>query len=132
MSPSRIDEQSGFLQDMPVNKAIFPDGYKTSGQHEPIYSLVKPYEKFPKEITGPTVWMASDFKNNPEKWTYTFTEDDIAEIEAAADRFLEEARPLTGITKVRSYIPPMTCLSVKRGEHFHSSKQIRNTSHSRR
>ncbi|KAK6379911.1 hypothetical protein LTS17_005985 [Exophiala oligosperma] len=107
MSPSRIDEQSGFLQDMPVNKAIFPDGYKTSGQHEPIYSLVEPYEKFPREITGPTVWMASDFKNNPEKWTYTFTEDDIAEIEAAADRFLEEARPLTGITKEHFPLPTL-------------------------
>lgn len=103
MSPSRIEEPVDFVQEVQANKAIFPDGYKTAGQQEPIYSLIKPYEKFPQEITGPTVWTASEYKNNPEKWTYTFTEDDIAEISASADKFIEEDRPLTGITKVRCH-----------------------------
>lgn len=106
MSPSRIEEPTDFFQPTPADVKIFPDGLKTSGQQEPLYSLVKPYEKFPKEITGPTVWKADDFKNNPEKWTYTFTEAEVAEISACADSFISQDLPLTGITKVCSYVLP--------------------------
>lgn len=79
---------------------IFPDGLKTTGQHPPLYDHIQPFEKFPKEITGPTVWTAEDFKNNPEKWTHVFTEEEIEELSNAADKFLAAKIPLTGITKV--------------------------------
>lgn len=79
---------------------VFPDGIKTSGQQDPIGDLLKPYSAFPKEITGPTVWDAKDYKNNPERWTHPFSEDEIAEISEAADSFISSGTPLTGITKV--------------------------------
>lgn len=50
-----------------VNKLKFPDGLKTSGQHNPDYSLLRPYQQFPQEITGSTVWRADDYRNNPER-----------------------------------------------------------------
>lgn len=80
--------------------SIFPDGIKTSGQHPPLYHKLKPYHDFPHEITGPTVWDADDYKNNPERWTHYFTNDEVAEMSEAADNFRNAGIPLTGITKV--------------------------------
>lgn len=82
-----------------VSKAIFPDGLKTSGQHGPIYSRLRPYSEFPKEISGPTVWKAEDYQNNPERWTHVFSDEEIAELSKAADDFIASGTPLTGITK---------------------------------
>ena len=44
-------------------KEIYPDGIKTSGQHPPLYDQLHPYEDFPKEITGPTVWNVEDYRS---------------------------------------------------------------------
>jgi hypothetical protein len=79
---------------------LFPDGIKTSGQLPPIYEQLKPYDAFPKEISGPTVWKAEDYKDVPERWTHRFSSDEIAELSAAADKFIADGIPLTGITKV--------------------------------
>ena len=108
MSPGLVDDSAAWLEPQ-VNKDIFPDGYKTTGQLDPIYSLIQPYEKFPKEITGPTVWKAEDYKNSPEKWTHVFTADEIAELGAAADAFIQTGHPLTGMTKVRKACPLEHC-----------------------
>jgi len=96
------------LQSVPANKAIFPDGIKTSGQHPPIYSLLCPYEDFPKEITGPTVWKAEDYVNNPERWTHPFSEEEIAELSQAADNFIKSGTPLTGISKENFPLPNLS------------------------
>ncbi|RMJ21845.1 hypothetical protein PHISP_07279 [Aspergillus sp. HF37] len=85
------------LADAPLD--IFPDGLKTTGQHPPLYDQLQPFARFPTHISGPTVWKTEDYKSNPEKWTYVFTGDDIAELSAAADAFLAGKIPLTGITR---------------------------------
>jgi hypothetical protein len=82
-------------------KNVFPDGIRTSGQHFPIAEKLRPYTDFPKQISGPTIWTKEDFEQKPELWTHSFTEDEIEEIGAASDRFLEEGIPQTGISKVR-------------------------------
>lgn len=87
----------------PVSKSIFPDGIKTSGQHPPVYEALKPYEAFPREISGPTVWNAEDYKNNPERWTHHLAEEEIHELSKAADDFKAAGTPLTGISKVQQY-----------------------------
>lgn len=78
----------------------FPDGLKTSGQHAPVLSQIWPYEKFPKTQTGPTLWKAEDYRNNPEKWTHRFTDEEIQEIGEAADNFIKNNELLTGISRV--------------------------------
>jgi len=83
-----------------VNKSIFPDGLKTSGQHNPIYEQLTPHSQFPKEISGPTVWKAEDYRDHPERWTHVFSDEDITELGRAADEFIASGRPLTGIRKV--------------------------------
>lgn len=83
----------------PISKAIFPDGLKTSGQHPPDFNLIHPYSAFPKEITGPTVWQAEDYRNNPERWTHVFSDEEVSELGAAADAFIAAGTPLTGMRK---------------------------------
>lgn len=100
MAPGLIEPDAGYFENTSANKSVFPDGLRTTGQSEPIYSLVQPYDSFPKEITGPTLWKAEDYRDNPERWTHAFTDDEITEIEAAADKFIDQGHPLTGISKV--------------------------------
>jgi len=93
-----------------VDRKIFPDGIKTSGQHPPLLDHIKPYSSFPKEITGETVWKAEDYKDSPERWVHVFNDEEIAELSAAADKFLADKTPLTGISKVSRPKSPLRSL----------------------
>ena len=102
MAPGLTDvlpSASPTFQHRPL-KDLFPDGIKTSGQQSPLYEDLRPYDEFPEEITGPTLWKAEDYKNNPERWTHYFTEKEIAEMSDAAEKFRAAGIPLTGISKV--------------------------------
>lgn len=108
MAPGALVQESSSTSSHPqklsrseeVPRDIFPDGIKTSGQHPPLYDALKPYSEFPKEISGPTVWKAEDYVNNPERWVHRFTKDEIEELSNTTDRFLASGTPLTGISKV--------------------------------
>lgn len=80
-------------------KSIFPDGLKL-GPTPSTIRRVKPYEDFPNHIAGDTLWDANDYKDRPEAWIHRLTEDEIAELGDAADRFKAAGIPLTGISKV--------------------------------
>lgn len=82
-------------------KNIFPDGIRTSGQHDPVYDLLQPYEAFPKEITGPTVWTTEQYRHSPETWTHRFTAEEVEELGKTSDEFIQAGIPLTGISQVR-------------------------------
>lgn len=103
MAPGLVETAPSHLPASQEAKlSSFPDGLKTSGQHPPVYSQVQPYLEFPKVHAGPTVWTADDYRENPELWTHQFSLDEIFEISAAADNFIERGTPLTGISKVSS------------------------------
>jgi hypothetical protein len=89
------------LGPLKANPAIFPDGLKTSGQHSPIASLIRPYGDYPQKIEGRTVWDKSDFEGRDDKWQRPFTKEEIEEIGQAADGYIASGRPLTGISQVR-------------------------------
>ncbi|GAB1215291.1 hypothetical protein ATERTT37_004477 [Aspergillus terreus] len=93
------------LTQTPIPVDIFPDGLKTTGQHPPLYNELRPFDKFPKHITGPTVWKAEEYRDAPEKWTHRFSADEIEELSTAADNFLQNKIPLTGITKNNFPLP---------------------------
>lgn len=99
LTNSAAEAQTAFSYEKP-SKAIFPDGYKTSGQCDPTYEQLKPYHEFPKEISGPTVWKADEYKDHPEQWVHHFSEDEVTEMSEAADAFMASNTPLTGITQV--------------------------------
>jgi hypothetical protein len=115
MAPSLLDSQPTAPHQFsnpthkPVDRKIFPDGIKTSGQHPPQYELLRPYSDFPKEITGESVWKAEDYTNNPERWVHVFNDEEIAELSATADKFIADKTPLTGISKVCILFPKVGC-----------------------
>ena len=102
MAPAAISPLPTAPHDLkgPISWDLFPDGLKTTGQHPPLYDQLVPFEKFPKEITGPTVWKAEEYREHPEKWTHVFTEAQIEELSKASDAFIASKTPLTGISKV--------------------------------
>ena len=102
-TPSPQNGQTVFTYDNP-SQLIFPDGIKTSGQFDPDYEEIKPYDDFPKEITGPTVWKAEEYSNNPQQWTHYFSGEEVKEMSDAADAFIASETPLTGICKVRQLV----------------------------
>ena len=81
-------------------RSVFPDGIRTSGQHPPLYDVLRPYGDFPKEITGPTAWRREQYVDHPETWTHRFTDDEIHELGQTSDEFIASGTPLTGISKV--------------------------------
>jgi hypothetical protein len=102
MAPALVETPlapSTFLDHKP-SKALFPDGIKTSGQHNPNYDQIQPYSAFPKEIAGETVWKTEDYVDRPEQWVHRFDEREVNELSEAADAFLASGTPLTGITQV--------------------------------
>jgi len=100
MAPALTDSLPTAPHQLSAPVDIFPDGLKTTGQHPPLYDHIRPFDKFPRQITGPTVWKAEDYRENPEKWTHTFTPEQVEELSTAADAFLASKTPLTGISKV--------------------------------
>jgi hypothetical protein len=109
MAPGALLEETSttpiVVKNADAPRSIFPDGIRTSGQHPPIYEALKDYAEFPKEITGPTVWVADDYKNNPERWTHPLTEEEAQEIGEAADQFIASGTPLTGISQSNFPLP---------------------------
>ncbi|EDO00389.1 hypothetical protein SS1G_14259 [Sclerotinia sclerotiorum 1980 UF-70] len=105
MAPSLLDTQPTAPHQLSspspksIDRKVFPDGIKTSGQHPPLYDQLRPYSEFPKEITGETVWKAEDYINNPERWVHVFNEEEIAELSSVADHFIQDKIPLTGILR---------------------------------
>ncbi|KAL6249719.1 hypothetical protein RBB50_003574 [Rhinocladiella similis] len=100
-----------------IDRSVFPDGFKTSGQHPPLYDKLYPYSSFPKQISGPTVWSAEEYASHPEQWTHIFSPAEIAELSSAADAFLAQKLPLTGINPSNFQLPNMApSLSAMRNE----------------
>jgi hypothetical protein len=52
-----------------------------------------------------TAWDRDEYKNNPERWTHPFSEEEVKEISNAADAFIASGTPLTGITKEKFQLP---------------------------
>jgi hypothetical protein len=98
--PSQAEQVFKKYDNNHAPKNIFPDGIKTSGQHDPIASLLKSYKDFPEQIDGPTVWTRDDYVDEPEKWTHRFTDQEIEELGNASDDFIAAGIPLTGISQV--------------------------------
>ncbi|OQD68607.1 hypothetical protein PENDEC_c033G01789 [Penicillium decumbens] len=107
MAPALTDSLPTAPHQLSAPVDIFPDGLKTTGQHPPLYDHIRPFDKFPRQITGPTVWKAEDYRENPEKWTHTFTPEQVEELSTAADAFLASKTPLTGISKSNFRLPKL-------------------------
>ena len=88
-----------------LDRKLFPDGLKTSGQHAGMPSALRPYSEFPKHIQASrNLWKAEDYKEHPERWTHPFTQEEISELAHAADTYIASGRPLTGMARVSVFL----------------------------
>lgn len=85
---------------LPVDRRLFPDGLRTSGQHPPIQGQLRPFEDFPTEITGPTLWEGKEMEKNTHKWIHQWTEPELHELLQATERFNAAGLSLAHIKKV--------------------------------
>lgn len=113
MAPGALVSEAASATPAPITKrqndqaprSIFPDGIRTSGQHNPAPERIRPYSEFPKEISGPTLWRREDYENQPDRWVHRFTEEQIKELSDTADAFIASGTPLTGIAKSNFPLP---------------------------
>ncbi|MEH6546910.1 MAG: TauD/TfdA family dioxygenase [Sneathiella sp.] len=61
--------------------------------------------KLPAEITGPAAWIGSEMAQAPERWLVYLTNDQIAELEAAAQHYLSLGKDVGEITAKEFPIP---------------------------
>ena len=106
MSPALTETHPNVqpLFQKPESKAPSNNDTKTSGQHPPVYDKLFPFDSFPSQISGPTVWKAEDYRNNPSQWIHPFTPTELTEMSKAADDFLVAGKPLTEISKACLYL----------------------------
>ncbi len=50
------------------------------------------------------MWKAEDYAEHPERWVYALGEQEINELSLAADKFIANKIPLTGISKVSKLV----------------------------
>lgn len=74
----------------------------TSGQHEPVFEKIVPYEKFPKKIEGRTVWQREQLLADHSLWEFHWTPELIAQLEDSYETFQKTGKSLTEISKVSS------------------------------
>lgn len=115
MVPGLVEPPSDFSQlpkteyrtklEVKPKSALFPDGYKTTGQQPPLYEEIHPYSDFPKKITGITAWTKDDLSGSPEKeaiWKHPFTAEELEDLGTAADNYISSGRDLNEMCKVRT------------------------------
>lgn len=96
----------GLPRVVPVDRKLFPDGLRTSGQHPPVDGQLRPFEEFPREITGPTVWTPQQMIDHPEEWIYQWSEAELEELLQAVEAFIASGTPLVNISKVQEILVP--------------------------
>ncbi len=55
-------------------------------------------DQIPEHFSGPSAWVGAELENQPERWLYTLTKDDIADLEAAAAHYLSLGRDIGEIS----------------------------------
>ena len=56
-------------------------------------------------VDGPSAWKGIDLRQQPEKWIYRLSKDEIAEIEAATDAAMATGKTMADITKEDFVLP---------------------------
>ena len=56
-------------------------------------------------VDGPSAWKGIDLRQQPEKWIYRLSKDEIAEIEAATDAAMATGKAMADITKEDFVLP---------------------------
>jgi hypothetical protein len=75
---------------------------------EPIYDLLAPYSKVPKQIEGRTVWTKAELEKDTTRWIRHFTASEIAEVEEAIHTFEVQKLGLSDVSKNTFCLPNLS------------------------
>ena len=64
--------------------------------------------ELPPQFTGPSAWVSEDLDGKPDAWLKILTDQDVAELESAANEFLASGRDIAEITAVDFKIPGLS------------------------
>ncbi|KAI8235334.1 Taurine hydroxylase-like protein SAT17 [Colletotrichum sp. SAR 10_99] len=77
----------------------------SSGQREPEYDLLEPYESMPEAIVGRTVWTKEDLEADTSRWLRDFTPDEVTHIESAVHDIEKNNLQLSEVDKSTFILP---------------------------
>ncbi|WWC70478.1 uncharacterized protein I206_104429 [Kwoniella pini CBS 10737] len=104
---------------VPIKEQFQIQSGLTSGQHEPVESLVQAYSSFPREVTGPTVWRREEYIDHPDLWKKTWTAEQIKDLETSYEGFLKTGLDLPQITRETFPLSPsVTSFLIGIREHI--------------
>ncbi|KII87271.1 hypothetical protein PLICRDRAFT_177042 [Plicaturopsis crispa FD-325 SS-3] len=121
------------VQQVPSGKLNFTPDYEYRpewfSREDASYTAPPPEEDplpagFPEKAEGPAVWDGKELQNQPERWLYTFTDADNAEIDAAVKAFVASGRPFKDVSQETFPLPSLkaelekTIVQVERGLGF--------------
>lgn len=64
-------------------------------------------DQIPDRLTGPAAWTGSEIAARPDRWIKTLTAAEIAELEAAAEQYLQQGRDIGEITAEAFPLPSL-------------------------
>jgi hypothetical protein len=84
----------------------------SSGQREPEYDLLVPYDDLPEEIKGPTVWTKEELEITPERWLRRFSDEEVEYIEKAIHQVEFKGLELAQIDSASFVLPSSLVASL--------------------
>jgi hypothetical protein len=84
----------------------------SSGQREPEYDLLVPYDDLPEEMTGPTVWTKEELEITPERWLRQFSNEEVEYIEKAIHQVESKGLELAQIDSASFALPSTLVASL--------------------
>lgn len=85
----------------------------SSGQREPEYGLLTPYESMPKQISGRTVWTKEELMADTSRWIRPFTDIEIRHIQTAVQTIESQDLDLSQINRSTFPLPPTLILVLE-------------------
>lgn len=77
----------------------------SSGQMEPEYDLLTPFDQMPNEIIGNTVWTKAELEKDTSRWIRPFTKEEVSQIEIAIHKAENKQFQLSEINRDTFSLP---------------------------
>ncbi|KAK7902736.1 hypothetical protein LTR67_002382 [Exophiala xenobiotica] len=78
----------------------------SSGQREPIYDLLTPFQDMPEEMTGRPVWTKEELQNEPSRWIRRWNSSEVKQIEQAIQQVEKLRLPLAEVDRSTFRLSP--------------------------
>ncbi|KAH8879204.1 Clavaminate synthase-like protein [Thozetella sp. PMI_491] len=77
----------------------------SSGQREPEYHLLAPFQSMPKQITDRTVWTKEELEKDPTRWLRPFSAAEVDQIQKAIQQVEDKGLELAQVDRSTFILP---------------------------